>query len=228
MQVFITGANRGIGLELARHALTLGHTVHAGVRSPEQAKELSMLKTSNPKLCHVHTLDVRDGAQITRVCAALAHESLDLLINNAGVLLQSDADFTDLSEAAVLDSFNINCMGAIRVTQGLIPALERSRNPKIVQITSKMGSIEDNTSGGAYAYRISKAALNMFHKCLSIEYPKVTCLALHPGWVKTEMGGKEAPIEPSDSALGLWRVIDGAGAEMSGGFFDFRGQEIPW
>lgn len=116
----------------------------------------------------------------------------------------------------------------MRSAKAFLPLLKKSAHPIIANMTSQMGSIGDNGSGGSYAYRISKAALNMFTKTLAHELPSATVLSLHPGWVKTDMGGSGAPTETRDSAAGLLKVIKSASTKQSGHFLNFRGQEIEW
>jgi NAD(P)-dependent dehydrogenase (short-subunit alcohol dehydrogenase family) len=116
----------------------------------------------------------------------------------------------------------------MRVTKAFYPLLNKSEHPVIANITSLMGSIEDNSSGGNYAYRMSKAALNMFTKTLSVEFKKAVVLSLHPGWVKTDMGGSGATTETSESAAGLLKVIRESSPKSSGHFFNFKGQPLHW
>jgi NAD(P)-dependent dehydrogenase (short-subunit alcohol dehydrogenase family) len=225
----ITGANRGIGLELATQLLQAGETVIATARSPKDSPELANLQKTYPKLCSVFQLDVTSEESVK----SLQHEleklaKIDVLINNAGVMLDSDGGLKDLSVADLQNSFVTNTLGPIRVTQALLGLLQESSKPIVVNITSMMGSITDNTSGGSYGYRMSKAALNMFAKGLSLEHPELTVLNLHPGWVQTDMGGSDAQISTAESAKGLLKVIQSADKQKSGHFYNFKGQELPW
>jgi NAD(P)-dependent dehydrogenase (short-subunit alcohol dehydrogenase family) len=217
----ITGANRGIGLELARQLVAAGHSVVATARKPSGLE--SKLKGNSL----IYPLDVGSPESIGELAGRL-DGPIDVLINNAGVIGDGDTGFETASPEKIMESFTVNALGAFRVTQALLKHLERGTKPKVVNITSQMGSIADNKSGGYYGYRMSKAALNMFTKSLAVDFPKWTVLCLHPGWVQTDMGGREAPVSPEDSARGLIKVIEKAGTSESGRFFNFRGEELPW
>lgn len=221
MKILITGTSRGIGLELTRQALQRGDTVIAVVRTPERSEGLTDLKKRYPDQLQLLAVDVTSEEAPGKIANA-AGKSLDLLINNAGVLLDGESihDF--------MESFRVNAVAPFALTKALLPALKNSSAPKVVQITSKMGSIDDNESGGHCAYRTSKTALNMINKCLAIENPWLTTIVVHPGWVKTDMGGQAAPTLPVTSATGIWNVILGLKPEQTGKFFEFTGQEIAW
>ena len=154
--------------------------------------------------------------------------AVDILINNAGVYLDDDVAFESLDSKMILESFNTNSIGPIRVTQALLPLLKKARAPKVASVSSLMGSMADNKAGGAYAYRMSKAAVNMFTRSLAADEREMTVITLHPGWVKTDMGGDRAPLEPAKSAEGLWTVIESATPDDSGKFFNHAGRELPW
>ena len=147
---------------------------------------------------------------------------LDVLVNNAGVFLKGESveDFQT--------SLNVNALAPFYLTKALIPILEKSKEPRVIQISTMMASITDNASGGSHAYRSSKAALNMLTKGLTVENPKIAFQLVHPGWVKTDMGGQGAKIEISESAEGIWKVLETTGLKNSGSFRDFRGQTLPW
>ena len=229
--VVITGARRGLGLEFTRQLLARGDRVTALVRDVKQAPGLTALLDGAQGRLRVGACDITSDAAIRAAVSLLGLdvEPVDVLINNAGVYLDAEADFADLDFSKVVASVEINAVGPMRVTRALLPALKRSRAHAVVaQITSLMGSIGDNSSGGAYAYRMSKAALNMFNKSFAVDHPEIIALALHPGWVRTEMGGVQAPIMPVDSVRGMLKVIDGAPAAQSGHFYDFEGDELPW
>jgi NAD(P)-dependent dehydrogenase (short-subunit alcohol dehydrogenase family) len=125
-------------------------------------------------------------------------------------------------------SFAVNSVAPFEVTQALLPLLRKSSRPRVAHITSRMGSIADNGSGGYYAYRASKTALNMINMSLARDHAWLTTVVVHPGWVRTQMGGAEAPVEPQSSASGIWRLIEGLGRTDSGRFFDYTGNELPW
>ena len=148
--------------------------------------------------------------------------ALDILINNAGVLKSGETD-KDLSE-----SFHLNATVPFLLTKALLPFIKRSKTPKVAQISTKMASIDDNSSGGSQAYRASKVALNMLTRGLAIEHREVSFALIHPGWVKTDMGGSSAPVEIKDSVLGIWNVINAMTLKTSGQYVDFKGKNIPW
>jgi NAD(P)-dependent dehydrogenase (short-subunit alcohol dehydrogenase family) len=230
----ITGANRGIGLELTRQALARGHRVIAGARVKNLTPELTALAAQETGRCTVIDLDVQSDASVasftTEVSRAFGPETshVDVLINNAGIFRKDDTSASETSPVCLLETFNTNAVGPARVTQALLPLLKRALRPRVVHITSKMGSITDNSSGGSVAYRMSKTALNMYMTNLALEEKGVITLALHPGWVKTAMGGVQAPLSPEASADGLLRLIEEAKSTSSGKFLDYAGREIPW
>ncbi|MFY2564007.1 SDR family oxidoreductase [Corallococcus terminator] len=228
MNLVITGANRGIGLELTRQYVTRGDTVHAGVREPAQARELTALAGASNGRLHVHALEVTRDESVGAFAAALTGP-VDLLINNAGRRTRSD-DLEDLSLEDALQMLQVNALGALRVTRALLPRLREAKGAKIASLGSGLGSISDNTSGGGYGYRMSKAALNMATRTLAADLrgEGLIAVTLSPGWVQTDMGGASAPTQVSESAAGLRSVLDGLSAQDSGGFFDFRGKRIDW
>lgn len=228
MNVLITGANRGIGLGLAEHYLAKGARVFAAARNPDGARELWEHERDYGSRCRIVRLDVTDGGDIAALPDALGDAPLDLLINNAGVMPEKESTLLEVGEAAMLKAFRVNVLGPLRVTQALLPALRRGRRPTVATLTSRMGSIDDNSEGGYYSYRISKTAVNMLNRNLSLELQDMICVVLHPGWVETQMGGPGAPVKVDESAEGLARVIEGLKPQDSGRFFDFRGREIPW
>jgi NAD(P)-dependent dehydrogenase (short-subunit alcohol dehydrogenase family) len=224
----ITGTSRGIGFELARQALKAGHTVWALARGPEKSEKLQKLKAEFPDQLKTASIDVVSDSSVEAFSKQFGNHAIDVLINNAGAYLDQEADFETLDFKKVVETFEINTIGAMRVTKALLPQLQKSAKPKLVHITSLMGSIQDNESGGAYAYRISKAALNMFAKSFSCDYPEITSAVVHPGWVKTDMGGSNAPTSIEESAKGIHQVIHDLSLEKSGSFFDFEGESLPW
>lgn len=224
----ITGANRGIGLELCKVLLARGETVIAASRNPDGARDLWELASDFKGLFRSVKLDVGNAKSVEECARELANGTIDVLVNNAGVLNGAGDGLATLRFEEVVKSFEINTYGAMRVARAFLPMLNQSSEPKMVSITSRMGSIADNTSGGYYAYRMSKSALNMFHKCFAIEFPKIASAVLHPGWVQTEMGGSGAPVTPHDSASGLIKVIDGLTTQKNASFIDFKGESIPW
>ena len=227
----ITGANRGIGLEFCRQYAAEGWRVLACSRYPEKSDELNRLATGNPELIIVHALDVADHVEIDRLAQVLAGESIDLLINNAGIYPDSDkSGFGHTDYAGWLQAFRINTMAPLKMAETFAAQIARGKQKTIVTITSKMGSIADNSGGGSYLYRSSKAAVNMVVKSLAIDLKPlgITAVVFHPGWVKTDMGGPNAMISAEQSVSGMRQVISGLSSADSGKFFGYDGQAIPW
>ena len=229
--VLITGANRGIGLEFCRQYADEGWRVLACSRDPDRADALARLAALYPGLIALHTLDVADHAQIGRLAQELGSESIDLLINNAGIYHDSDTrgfGHTDYEEW--LQAFRINTMAPLKMAEAFAPHLARGKQKIIVAITSKMGSIADNAGGGSYLYRSSKAALNMVVKSLAIDLKPggIIAVVFHPGWVQTDMGGPDAMISAAQSVFGMRQMISRLTSADSGKFFGYDGQEILW
>ena len=223
--VVITGANRGLGLEFTRVYLAEGWTVHAGCRHPTKADALRKLKGD----LHIHALDVGDDKDVKALARSMASEPVDLLLNNAGIYGKRDLRLGSFDYAEWEQVMRINVLAPIRVAEALAENVAHSTLKKMAFVTSRMGSITAN-AGGSVAYRSSKTALNMAVHCLSLELrPRgVTCLLLHPGWVKTDMGTSKAPVEIPHSIAGMKKVIDAAGIDDSGSFHDYLGQPLPW
>jgi NAD(P)-dependent dehydrogenase (short-subunit alcohol dehydrogenase family) len=229
--VLITGANRGIGLEFCRQYAADGWRVLACCRQPEKSAALDKLAGLYPGGINVHCLDVADHKQIEHLGQVLADESIDLLINNAGVYPDSDkSGFGHTDYAEWLQAFRINTMAPLKMAETLATQIAHSKQKTIVTITSKMGSITDNGGGGSYLYRSSKTAVNMVVKSLSIDLKPLGIIAVvfHPGWVKTDMGGPNALITAEQSVSGIRRVASKLVPADSGKFFGYDGQEIPW
>ncbi len=219
----VTGANRGIGLELARQLGAAGYTVIGTARKPAQA---TALKATGAR---VLPLDVTDTGSVKALADALQGQPIDLLINNAGVSGHDAASFRDIDIDKLAFTFDVNSLGPMRVTQALLDNVLASRQKRIVQISSIMGSIEKNW-GGQFGYRASKTALNMFNSSLALELKKsgITTVVLHPGWVKTDMGGPSAQVETVDSVAGLVKVIESLELADTGRFIDYQGKALPW
>ena len=223
--VFITGANRGIGLEFVRQYAAEGWRVIAACRRPDAAEALAAIAGK----VEVHGLDVTDEVGIDALGATLAHDSIDVLVNNAGILHRGDG-LGRIDTAAWIETFRVNAIAPLRVAERLLPAVLKGDQKRIVSITSQMGSIADNSSGGYYSYRTSKAALNMAMKSLAVDLKprKVIVAVFHPGWVKTDRGGAGAAVEPADSVAGMRRKIAALTPADSGGFFRYDGENLPW
>ncbi|MFT4613094.1 MAG: NAD(P)-dependent dehydrogenase (short-subunit alcohol dehydrogenase family) [Bacteroidia bacterium] len=219
----VTGANRGIGLELVTQLKSSGYRVIGTARKPFDAAQLRALGVQ------VEQLDVTDGASVAAMAERLQGVPIDLLINNAGVGGDGGNQITDTDFDQLALLFAVNSTGPMRVTQALLDNLTAGQGKTVIQISSIMGSVEKNW-GGAYGYRASKAALNIMNKSLAIELGKqgFTCVVLHPGWVKTRMGGESAPVVPVDSVAGMLAVIKDLKPSDTGRFLDYQGDEIPW
>jgi NAD(P)-dependent dehydrogenase (short-subunit alcohol dehydrogenase family) len=223
--VLITGANRGIGLELARQYAADGWDVIATARDPKDATELQKLKGEIRALA----LDVTDQKQVKALAKKLADTPIDVLINNAGMLTGYEA-FGKTHTQSWLQTLHVNTIAPLQIAEAFADHVARSEQKKIVSITSGMGSIGSAPAGGAYAYRSSKAALNMAMAIAAndLKSRKIVVAVISPGWVKTDMGGANAAITPKTSAEGIRKVIAKLGPKTSGHFFSYSGEEIPW
>ena len=221
----VTGANRGIGLEFAKQLLAEGHSVIAGVRSPESMK-FSHEKMSTFQLDVSSTSSVHEFAENVKSMS----QSIDILVNNAGRMDGRWQSLEDVDPEVSLEVLNVNTIGPLRVSQVLWPLLQASNKGKIANISSLMGSIDDCMSGRSYAYRTSKTGLNMITKVLAVEGKdhNITVTAYHPGWAKTDMGGERAPVPVSVSVKGLIGLIHKQDIAQSGRFFEYTGDELPW
>lgn len=224
----VTGANRGIGLALTQALLHQGAHVFAGVRDVTKAAQLQQLHQASNSRLHILRLDVSDDAQVRQFVNNLPDGPFDVVINNAGVNLDGASEATNVAGQVMLDTFNINAVGPLRLIQAILPKLLESKSAKVANISSIMGSIAENGQGGVVAYRTSKTALNMITKCLALAEPNVIFLTMHPGWVQTEMGGAHAPVNPRESAFGLLTQIAAARSQDSGSFIRFDGERAPW
>jgi NAD(P)-dependent dehydrogenase (short-subunit alcohol dehydrogenase family) len=217
----VTGANRGIGLALVAALKQRGHAVLAACR--QSSPELAKLGVEV-----VEGVDVSADAGLAALVAAVGTRSIDLLVNNAGILVWGDR-LGELDVAGIRKQFEVNALGPLRLTDALRERL--GQGAKVALITSRMGSIDDNSSGGAYGYRMSKAALNMAGKSLAVDLKGrgVAVAILHPGMVKTDMvGGHGGQVEPADAARDLLARLDAVTLETSGGFWHANGQRLPW
>jgi NAD(P)-dependent dehydrogenase (short-subunit alcohol dehydrogenase family) len=228
--VLVTGANRGLGLEFARQYAADGWRVFAGCRSPQDAGELNELASGSGGRIRVFAIDVTDAASVKAAAAGLSNQALDLLINNAGVGGPRGERLGNLDYAAWAGVLDANTLGPMRVVEAFVDHVAGGRDKRIVTITSGMGSIADNTSGGSYAYRSSKAAVNMVMKSLALDLaPKgITCVVMNPGWVRTDMGGPRGTLGPGESIRAMRVVIDKLKPGDSGKFFNYDGKTYPW
>ncbi|MDQ3185899.1 MAG: SDR family oxidoreductase [Pseudomonadota bacterium] len=227
--ILITGANRGIGLEFVRQYVADNWRILACSRHPEKSDALNALAVRYPEQVTVHALDVADPTQIERLALLLTDESIELLLNNAGIYAASHKD-DNIDYDAWVHAFLVNTMAPLKMAQFFTTQVARSNQKIIVTISSKMGSIEDNSGGGSYIYRSSKAAVNMVVKSLAIDLKPIgiTAVVLHPGWVQTEMGGPNALITTTRSVSGMRHVISQLTLADSGKFIAYDGQTISW
>ena len=229
--VLITGASRGIGLEFTTQFLDRQYQVFASCRNPEGAPMLLGLQEQAGDNLVVLPLDLTKGDTITKAAATVGGftTSLDLLINNAGIA-GGQEELEAVTGEDMVSTYRANAVGPFLVAQAFLPLLRSGNNPRIISITSRMGSIADNGGGGWYAYRASKAALNMVNANLAIDLrpDKIGAVVLHPGWVQTDMGGSGATLKVSESVAGMVGVIEGLTLEDSGKFLDWSGSEILW
>ena len=228
--VLITGANRGLGLEFCRQYLTAGWHVIAACRDPENATELTKLAGQHADL-QIETLDVADFSQIDALSARLAEQHIDLLLNNAGIYGDKQGQgFGHLDYSAWNTTLAVNTLAPVKIAEAFLPQLQRADKPLIAVVSSLMGSMTDNTSGGSLLYRSSKAGLNAVMKSLSIDLRSrsIGVLILHPGWVRTDMGGKNALIDVKESVTGMRQRIDAFTLDQSGCFVRYDGVIAPW
>jgi len=228
--ILITGANRGIGYEMAKQSLAAGDRVFAGCRSPETAVALQELSGQFDQLTVVQ-LDVSEDRSVVEAATAVAAQTdhIDWLINNAGINLRHNLERFSADE--MLQTFNVNSVGPMRVAVAFAPLLRRGTAPKMVNVSSQLGSLAKARKGwGGYSYNASKAALNMIVRQLAFDLAEdgVITIVIHPGWVATDMGGKDAAVTPPDSAAGILQVTAGLTAEDNSEFFVYNGERHVW
>ena len=223
MYIVITGTSRGIGLELTKLALNDGHQVLAVARKPDESNELQNLKKRYSDKLEILQADLEDENVHTKITDAVSKwPMVDTVLNNAGIY-KEDKTIEDFQK-----SFLINSIKPFFITRALKDKLSKSKRPVSLQITSLMGSIADNSGGGAYSYRASKTALNSIFKSYSIDESWLISLLVHPGWVQTDMGGSNAPTSVTESTQGIWKVMNEATSKQNGTYCDFRGKILPW
>lgn len=223
----ISGANRGLGLALTQRFATAGWKVIAACRDPESAAQLAALKEhGDVQLCK---LDVTNADDIANLAQELSNTPIDALINNAGVLDSNREDISQVSDDEWLQMFAINSIAPVRMALAFKEHLKRSSNPRIVTVSSEMGSL-NRSLDGAIAYRTSKAAVNKAMQALATNFASegIIVCPLHPGWVRTDMGGDHAAISPEQSAGGIFELTTGLTQDMSGRFWTWDGTEHPW
>jgi len=225
---FISGANRGIGLELTRQLVARGDRVTAGVRSEEARDALAARLAPQHARIETKVFDTRDNDAILAAAKSI-DAPIDVLVANAGAIGPSPRSVLKMDFAAALDLFNINTLGPLRLAQAFLPLLRRAKNPRVSLMSSALGSMATVDPSSA-VYSATKAALDKFAQCLAVEVKPlgVTVVALHPGWVRTDMGGPNAPLSAPESVAGLIATIDGLGLENTGSFLDYRGETVAW
>lgn len=237
--VLITGASRGLGLEFVRQYSARGWRVLAGARNPDAATALTTLRGTAGPGVEIHPLDLMDHASIDRLATQLRGVPIDVLVNSAGTMGRGDfateglgfgrfghSNFEDWA-----DVFRLNVMGPMKMAEAFVDHVADSAGKKIVTLTSILGSIEKNRIGSLYAYRASKAAVNAIMRSMSIDLAKshgIAATAIHPGWVRTDMGGPRADIDAETSIAGMIRVIDALTIESAGRYWMYDGSELPW
>ncbi len=228
--VLVTGANRGLGLEFVRQYAAEDWVVLAACRAPKDAKELQALAADSNGRVRVIEMNVADTASVKAAAKDLKDETIDLLLNNAGVIGPPKGGLGRIDYETWKKVLDTNTLGPMRVAEAFVENVARGNGKRIVTITSGMGSIEDNTSGGSYTYRSSKAAVNMAMKSLSIDLaPRgITCAVMNPGWVRTDMGGPNGKLAPEESIAAMRFVIATMKPDDSGKFLNWDGRNYPW
>jgi NAD(P)-dependent dehydrogenase (short-subunit alcohol dehydrogenase family) len=228
--VLITGANRGIGLELTRQYLQKQTRVFAACRTPEREQSLSELKQSSSETLRICPLEVTDEHSVKSLADALRDETIDVLINNAGISGGDRQDIQHMDYAMWAQTLAVNTMAPFRITVALLDNLRRSRKPRVITLSSQLGSMLRATSTGNYAYRSSKAAVNKVMQGLAVDLrsENIIVCPVHPGWVQTDMGGAKADLTVQESASGLIQLIDRLKPSDSGHFLKWNGEEHPW
>jgi NAD(P)-dependent dehydrogenase (short-subunit alcohol dehydrogenase family) len=228
----ITGANRGIGLEITRQLLNRGERLIATCRQPMKANALQALDEQFSEQITILPLDVANAASIQAAANASQRivTHLDVLINNAGIL-DGNETLATFDPDVMQQTFDVNAIGAMRVTAQFLPLLQKAGRAKIINITSQLGSLQAmKPNWGRYSYNSSKAALNMLTRMLAFDLKDegISVICVHPGWVKTDMGGTNADITLNESASGILNVIDNLSLEQTGRFFTYTGDDHPW
>lgn len=230
-RVLITGANRGLGLELVLQCVQRGDQVFAGCRSLEKAVALEDVSAKHPRQVTILPMEVTDEGSITRGAAKIAAEidGLDILFNNAAIHM-GDEHLSEVKAETLLKTIHVNAVGAVLMAQTFINLLKKGTNPKLINVSSEAGSIERMGHFRGYNYYGSKATMNMYTRSLAWdpETEGVIVISIHPGWVRTDMGGSDADLSTAQSAQGLLQVTDGLSSEDNGKFYTWEGHEYPW
>ena len=227
--ILITGANRGIGLTLTEQFAEDGWQVLACCRNPADAGQLRDL-TERGLAIEIHALDVTNYAQMAALADQLGARPIDILLSNAGIYGSKGAGFGEINAEEWRQVLEVNTIAPLMLVQAFVEQVAASRQKLVAVISSKVGSIADNSSGGSYMYRSSKTAVNQVVKSLSIDLAErgISVISLHPGWVQTDMGGPNAEISTDQSVSGLKSILQSAGPAQSGKFIEYDGSSIPW
>lgn len=227
--LLVTGANRGIGLELVKQYAKAGWYVLACCRTPEKADGLQDIKKNYPNV-DIFKLDVSEPSDINHLASQLKDKPIDILFNNAGVWGPSNQHFGFADSTAWIEVFKINAIAPQLLAEALINNIENSRLKTIVNMVSTLASITENTSGDLYIYRSTKAALSAITKSMATDLKdkKITVIALHPGWVKTDMGGQNAPLTVEESVSAMKTVLSQLSLKDSGTFVGYDGKSSAW
>jgi NAD(P)-dependent dehydrogenase (short-subunit alcohol dehydrogenase family) len=234
----ITGASRGLGLEMTRQYGAEGWRVLACARTPDKSADLRAIAAASSGRITVHALDVADHGQIDALAAALQGQPIDVLVNSAGVMGRESfaekgmaiqrfgqSDYDDW-----MDTLRVNLFGPMKMAEAFVENVAASEQKKLVTLTSIVGSIGQNTFGGLYAYRSSKAAANSIMKGMALDLKRrgIIALPMHPGWVRTDIGGPRAELDAPAAVASLRKVIAGLTSANSGHFLQWDGRELPW
>lgn len=227
--ILITGCNRGIGLEFVRQYATDGWRVYATCRTPDSAHELKALREQHPTIS-IHALNVAFEEEIYAQSRQLHDIKLDILLNNAGIYGGDGNQFGTINKAEWLKTFEVNTIAPLLMAQAFLDQILAGQQKIIATVSSMMGSLDDNASGSDYAYRSSKAGVNQVMKSLSIDLESkgIKTVSLHPGWVRTDMGGPDALIDTEESVTGMRKVLGQLSRQQSGRFIGYDGALIPW
>ena len=227
--ILITGANRGIGLELTEQFAEDGWQVLACCRNPADAGQLQALSERDLAI-ELHALDVTNYEQMAALADQLGNRPIDILLSNAGIYGSKGVGFGEVDAQEWRQVLEVNTIAPFMLVQTFVEQVAASQQKLVAVISSKVGSIADNSSGGSYIYRSSKTAVNQVVKSLSIDLTDrdITVISLHPGWVKTDMGGPNAEISTDESVSGLKGILQSARLAQSGQFIEFNGSSIPW
>jgi NAD(P)-dependent dehydrogenase (short-subunit alcohol dehydrogenase family) len=230
MRVVITGCNRpnGIGQELCRQLLARGDAIEATARALDRAPELVALARAHPERLRVHALDVADDASAAALGGSIAG-AIDAVINNAGVW-EGTRELDRVRTEDLVRLFQINAIGALRVTRALLPHLRAGATRKVLNLSTGMSILGDQNDGRAYGYRMSKVALNMMTRTMAanLRADGVSVAVIDPGWVQTDMGGDGAEVPVADSVRGLLGWLDRMTLADSGDFLHYSGKKLPW